>query len=235
MRNPYMDYSDEEAKVYCNTVGITFDERTLLHKCFNKKRNERPERLICAYSHLIASGLLHSCRSIPVTEASESSILLAHSKKHLENIKSLSCDPASMTSKLLLEGISTSRFESDTYENCFTPKSAFVSAGCVTSAIDAMFSPKSRLTTAFCITRPPGHHSGIESVGGFCFFNNVAIGARYAQRKFGVQKIAIIDWDIHHGNGTQEIFEDDPSVLLISIQRHEDGTFYPGLFSLVCE
>ena len=84
------------------------------------------------------------------------------------------------------------------------------------------------LSSAFCAVRPPGHHAFSASSGGFCVFNNVAIAARYAQQDLGVSRVAIVDWDVHHGNGTQEIFAEDPSVLCISLHRYEKGLFYPG-------
>ncbi len=83
------------------------------------------------------------------------------------------------------------------------------------------------VTNAFCAVRPPGHHAERSRAMGFCFFNNVALGARYLQKKYGLERIAIVDWDVHHGNGTQHLFETDPSVLYISL--HQDpNTCYPG-------
>jgi acetoin utilization deacetylase AcuC-like enzyme len=95
----------------------------------------------------------------------------------------------------------------------------------VLAACDAVMSAE--VTNAFCALRPPGHHAEQARAMGFCFFNNVAVGARYLQEKFGLQRIAIVDWDVHHGNGTQHLFEADPTVLYISL--HEDPAHcYPG-------
>ena len=78
------------------------------------------------------------------------------------------------------------------------------------------------------MVRPPGHHSGAKStLNGFCVFNGVAIGARYLQKKYGIKKVAILDWDVHRGDGTHYIFESDPNVLFISIHRYDHGIFYP--------
>ncbi len=102
---------------------------------------------------------------------------------------------------------------------------ARLAVGGVLAACDAMMT--GAVSNAFCAVRPPGHHAERSRARGFCFFNNVALGARYLQEKYGLQRIAIVDWDVHHGNGTQHLFETDPSVLYISL--HQDPTTcYPG-------
>ncbi len=82
--------------------------------------------------------------------------------------------------------------------------------------------------TAFCIVRPPGHHASCSNAAGFCFFNNVAVAARYAQNELGVNKVCIFDWDVHVGDGTSQIFYEDDTVLYMSIHRFDNGAFYPG-------
>ena len=77
--------------------------------------------------------------------------------------------------------------------------------------------------------RPPGHHAEVDESCGFCFLNNLAIAARYAQKKHGLKKVLIVDWDIHFGNGIHHIFDDDPSVLYISLHRFDNGDYFPGL------
>ncbi len=100
---------------------------------------------------------------------------------------------------------------------------ALMAAGGVMRAVDAVMNEE--CINAFCAVRPPGHHAAIARGMGFCLFNNIAIGARYAQKKYNLRRILIIDWDAHHGNGTQEIFYSDPSVLYFSIHQ---SPHYPG-------
>ena len=100
---------------------------------------------------------------------------------------------------------------------------ALAAAGTVVSAVDAVLSGRAR--QAFCAVRPPGHHASQARGMGFCVFNNIAIGARYAARRYGVERILIADWDVHHGNGTQEVFWSDGSVLFFDTHQHP---WYPG-------
>jgi len=104
---------------------------------------------------------------------------------------------------------------------------ALRAAGTCLSAVDLVMQQKAR--NAFCIVRPPGHHASAARGMGFCLFNNIAIAARYAQRHFGVERVAIADWDVHHGNGTQEIFYADPSVFFFSTHQ---SPWYPGTGSV---
>jgi len=100
---------------------------------------------------------------------------------------------------------------------------AILASGAVLEGVDAVMQAKAK--NVFCLVRPPGHHACSNRGMGFCIFNNVAIGARYVQRKYGIERVLIVDWDVHHGNGTQEIFEEDPSVFYFS--THQEG-IYPG-------
>lgn len=106
-----------------------------------------------------------------------------------------------------------------------TYKIALLAAGGVLKAIDAIM--EGTADNAFCAIRPPGHHAEIDKAMGFCYFNNVAIGARYLQRQWGIERVGIIDFDVHHGNGTQHIFENDASVFYYSIHEHPSFA-YPG-------
>jgi len=111
----------------------------------------------------------------------------------------------------------------DTEISSGTLDAALAAAGTVVSAVDAVL--KGRARHAFCAVRPPGHHASQARGMGFCVFNNIAIGARYAARRYGVERILIADWDVHHGNGTQEVFWSDGSVLFFDTHQHP---WYPG-------
>ena len=104
-------------------------------------------------------------------------------------------------------------------------RAALLAAGGVMAGIDAVFS--GRADNAFCAVRPPGHHAGRARAMGFCFVNNVAVGAAYARSAYGADRICILDWDAHHGNGTQELFVEDPETLFISLHEHPSFC-YPG-------
>src|SRR5215470_12666996 len=114
-------------------------------------------------------------------------------------------------------------FDPDTIASPGSGEAALRAAGAVTAAVDAVVAGEAR--NAFCAVRPPGHHAEAGRAMGFCLFNNVAIAARYAQNRYGLQRILIVDWDVHHGNGTQHSFEDDPSVLFFSTHQFPH---YPG-------
>jgi len=100
---------------------------------------------------------------------------------------------------------------------------AYLAAGGAMAAVDAIMD--NQVDQVFCAVRPPGHHAEANRAMGFCLLNNVAIAARYIQKRHGLKRVLIVDWDVHHGNGTQHVFEDDPSVLFFSTHQYP---FYPG-------
>ena len=191
-------------------TGFVHSEEFLLHRPPDG-HPERPERLRHLIQHLAQTDLWKKLEQIQPNPASREDILAVHTKKHFDLVKR-TCEAGG---GMLDEG--------DTHAVRESFDVAMLAAGAVTNAIDAVLSKK--VHTAFCAVRPPGHHAERDRPMGFCLFNNVAIGARYAQRRHGLNKIAILDWDVHHGNGTQHIFEDDPTVYYISLHQYP---FYPG-------
>lgn len=136
---------------------------------------------------------------------------LVHTEGHIRRI-----EEASRNGLILLD-------EGDTYAGPHSFDTALLAVGAAREAIDQVASGEA--TNAFALVRPPGHHARPGAPMGFCLFNTIAVAARYAQRKHGCRRILILDWDLHHGNGTQEIFEEDASVLFISLHEHP---LYPG-------
>lgn len=137
---------------------------------------------------------------------------MVHTSDHIESIE--------QTKNMLY-----SYFTLDTYANGHSTCAAKLAAGLCADLASLILS--GRVRNGFALVRPPGHHAGVKQAMGFCLHNNAAVAALAAQ-KAGAKKVLIVDWDVHHGNGTQEIFDGDKSVLYISLHRHEDGSFYPG-------
>lgn len=124
----------------------------------------------------------------------------------------------------------TWRYKVDTYDNKYTAQSAYLAAGGTVEAIRAVCDPSNMtpVDSAFAIVRPPGHHAHCGDIGGFCYFNNVGVAARVAQKQYNKKKVVIFDWDVHVGDGTANVFYDDDTVLYISIHRYDMGKFFPG-------
>jgi acetoin utilization deacetylase AcuC-like enzyme len=173
---------------------------------------ERPDRLRAlneALSHPNFAPL--DRKEAPV--ANEDAVLLAHPEEHLFAVMRAMPEEEGEINKL----------ENDTYAGVKSLQAAFTGIGGAMAAIDDVMARSH--DNAFVASRPPGHHAERMRAMGFCFFNNAAIAARHAQQKHGLERIAIIDWDVHHGNGTQDIFEADPSVLYCSTHQMP---LYPG-------
>ncbi len=148
---------------------------------------------------------------IPSRAATEEELALCHARQYIATARR---DVASGAHSL-------STGDTDINKRSF--EVALHAAGTCLNAVDLVMGKKAQ--NAFCIVRPPGHHARPAQGMGFCLFNNIAIAARYAQRHYGVERVAIADWDVHHGNGTQDIFYTDPSVFFFSTHQHP---WYPG-------
>lgn len=155
-------------------------------------------------------------KSIASRVATEEELLLVHDAKHVQNMKEI------VHEENLNEA--ARRFES-VYLHESTYESATVSAGSILQVVDEVLNGDSRCGVA--VIRPPGHHAESDDPCGFCIFNNVSIAAKYAINNFGLKRVLIVDWDVHHGQGTQHIFENDPRVLYISVHRYDYGKFFP--------
>jgi len=168
---------------------------------------ERPERFEAVVRALEPLGLAR----LEPRAATEDELLLCHTRPYLETAR---------------RDIASGRLWLSTGDTDIGPNSwevAARAAGGVLNAVDAVLAGRAR--NAFCAVRPPGHHATASRGMGFCIFNNVALAARYAQRRHGVGRVLIVDWDVHHGNGTQDIFYTDPSVFFFSTHQ---WPLYPG-------
>lgn len=193
-------------------TGFVYDDRYLLHTT-GGHHPESPERLQAIVQGLTDSGLLEKLIPIQPEMADQRWIEAVHHVRYIMRF-----DDACVMGMPDLDHQENAICR-DSYE------AALLAAGGVITAIDEMM--EGRIDNAFCAVRPPGHHAETDKAMGFCFFNNVAIGARYLQKKWGIERVGIIDFDVHHGNGTQHIFENDPTVYYYSIHEHPSFA-YPG-------
>lgn len=171
---------------------------------------ECPARIQAIEDQLIASGLLPFLDHHDAPMATDEMLARVHQPDYVAAIRAAA--PADGLIYL----------DPDTAMNPYTLEAALRAAGAVVLAVDLVMSE--RAENAFCNVRPPGHHAGVASSGGFCIFNNVAVGAAHALVQHGLERVAIADFDVHHGNGTENIFHDDPRVMLCSTFRHP---YYP--------
>ena len=171
---------------------------------------EQPARLTAIEDQLIASGVADYLQRHEAPLATDEQLALVHPLKYVQAIR----EAAPQTG--------TVHLDPDTAMNPHSLNAALRAAGAGVLAVDLVFQKKS--ASAFCAVRPPGHHALRARPMGFCIFNNVAVAARHALHAHGIERVAIIDFDVHHGNGTEDIFEDDPRVLMASTFQHP---FYP--------
>ncbi len=190
-------------------VGFVFHPSFLSHDT-GAGHPERPERLTAICDHLRAVGLWGKLVPLEPVLASPETLARVHPRTSIDAIEA-ACRSG------------PTALDPDTIASPGSWPAALRAVGAVTQAVDRV--TQGLLDAVFCAVRPPGHHALANRAMGFCLFNNVAIGARYAQHRHGLARILIVDWDVHHGNGTQAIFEDDPSVLYFSTHQFP---FYPG-------
>ncbi|XP_070646733.1 polyamine deacetylase HDAC10 isoform X7 [Bos indicus] len=181
---------------------------------------ECPERLTTALERLQQHGLKQRCLQLIAREASEAELGLVHSPEYVALLQGT-------------QALGTRELQalSKEYDAVYLHPSTFhcarLAVGAALQLVDAVLTGAVR--NGLALVRPPGHHSQRATANGFCVFNNVAIAAKHAQQKHGLRRILIVDWDVHHGQGIQYIFEDDPSVLYFSWHRYEHGHFWPCL------
>ncbi len=191
-------------------TGIVRDGRYLEH-VMDPGHPESPERLNVIYKMLEEAEMKSLYQLVQPRAATREELETIHSPAYIDLVASTA-------------GKSYYRLDMDTSTSAKSYEAALWAAGGLLEQIKAVLEKK--LDNGFALVRPPGHHAESDRAMGFCLFNNVAIGARYALQTYSLQRILIVDWDVHHGNGTQNSFYEDPQVLYFSTHRY--GFFYPG-------
>ena len=204
------------------TTALVYDPIFLEH-LVPQGHPERPQRVEMSIEYVKALKWLERDDLVLLAPraASIDELAMVHERGYIQEVENISKKAAQATidndAPAILE------IGTDTYASTKTYEVASKAAGATLTAIDALMSGK--VKNAYCLVRPPGHHAVAEAAFGFCIFNNIAVAARYAIEQYGLERILIIDYDVHHGNGTQEMFYDDPRVLYFSIHQ---APFFPG-------
>jgi len=193
-------------------TGYLHDNRYLLHDT-GPYHPEMADRLIAVYNGIKEAGLLDQLTLIPAVRADLKWIETVHDPNYIRRFE-----------EVCLSGNRT--FDYPDNQMCVDSyETAYLAVGGILDTARRIM--EGELDNAFCAVRPPGHHAERDQAMGFCYFNNVAVTARYLQMEHGIQRVGIIDSDVHHGNGTQHIFEKDPTVFYYSIHQHPSFAF-PG-------
>ncbi len=190
-------------------TGIVRDRRYADH-CTGPDCPERPERQSVLDEMLNEPDMQNFFQNIAPRPAEKEELLQVHSPEHIKRLENT-------------RGQDYTYLGPDTQTSPFSYETALLAAGGFCRAIELVHA--GRLDNAIALVRPPGHHAERSKAQGFCLYNNVAVGVRFAQNHFGLERILVADWDLHHGNGTQHCFEDDPTVLFFSV--HQSAS-YPG-------
>ena len=203
-------------------TGLVYDPKMMEHQDptdnDRSQHPEQPARISRIFEYLCEKGLQQRCVTVPSRKATAAELQTVHEPAHVDTI--LKVEGMKYHDRNDLAGTYNSVFLNEG-----STEASLLAAGSVTELV--MRVVKGELNNGVAVVRPPGHHAECGCAMGFSLFGNVAVAAR-AARAAGVKRVLIVDWDVHHGNGTQRMFEDDPSVLYFSVHRHDKGRFYPG-------
>jgi acetoin utilization deacetylase AcuC-like enzyme len=204
-------------------TGVSYDERCLRHDNGSMIVNDRvagwldvphaegAERLSRAWQVMERAGVLDSVEHVPARAATDDELLLVHTPEHLGTLRAAARG----------DGVVTIGPEARAGPGSW--EAASVAVGGLLECVDRVMAGE--LANAYALCRPPGHHASADQAMGFCLFNAVAIAAAHLQARHGIERVAIVDWDVHHGNGTQDIARDDESLLFVSLHQ---WPLYPG-------
>ncbi len=197
-----------------NKVAVIYSDQFLLHDT-GKNHPENPDRLISVVENLIVNPLFKDSLIWPkFNPASLEQLQLIHSKNYIKKVEH--------ETSLLMNNSTSYLSTGDTVISKQSNHVARLAVGAGIKGVDMIMSKE--ISSAFALVRPPGHHATATKGMGFCIYNNIAIVARYLQKQYGLKRILIVDFDVHHGNGTQDIFYEDDSVFYFSVHQHP---FYP--------
>ncbi|XP_013183933.1 histone deacetylase 6 isoform X2 [Amyelois transitella] len=202
-----------------HAVGYVYDEAMLKHKNICEPDHvECPERIMRIHERHRDFGLLSRLHMVDGARASDEQILAVHSKRHLNKLKELA------TTKLRDLNNQKEAYDS-VYFHPDSLESAAIAAGCVIQMVDAVLT--NVVGSGVCVVRPPGHHADDDCPSGFCLLNSAVAAAAHAVQAHGVDRVLLLDWDVHHGNGSQRITYADNKILYMSIHRYDHGSFFP--------
>lgn len=212
-------------------VIVVADKSIFMQHSTGEYHPESPQRVVVIENALKAAGLMGEENTLPPRQATVEEISVCHDKfyqrelkRQIENLPLLYKEHATFDS-------SQWKVENVAGDFIISPKTLMVSsyaAGAPLMAIEAILEQGSGTARAFCIVRPPGHHAHPHTGSGFCVFNNVAIAAKHLTKKLGFKRVLIVDWDAHHGDGTQDLTEGDPKIFYFSTHGDTSDGFYPG-------
>eukprot|EP00755_Sulcionema_specki_P028054 Sspe_Gene.89053::Locus_60918_Transcript_1_1_Confidence_1.000_Length_688::g.89053::m.89053/K11407/HDAC6; histone deacetylase 6 len=191
-------------------TGLVWDARTNLHRC-PEDHVEAPLRTRFVVGQLQDTKLTQRCRRVPARPATDDELSRVHTAEHIKTV-----DATAKGKKLVESGQ-----DEDMYSCLGTGQAARLAVGGLVDLCKEVVT--GNLQNGFAAIRPPGHHCNSAAPSGFCVYSNVAVAVRAVQHELGVKRVMIFDWDVHHGNGTEWVFYDDPSVLVVSVHGHGVG------------
>lgn len=203
-------------------TGILYDDRFALHRClWDTNYPECPERYERVMDRFAMVRLVERCQFIEPRAATEAEIRTQHTEEQIRILR----ETHGSQDEAELERLS-SRYDA-IFIHPTSYETSLLAVGSTIQLVESVVA--GTVQNGMAVLRPPGHHAMTAEYNGYCFFNNVAIAAQHALDQLGLRKILIVDWDVHHGQGTQRMFYSDPRVLYFSIHRYEHGTFWPNL------
>lgn len=189
---------------------LLFSDKRMLDHEPRRGHPERPERLSAVLRHLERTGLATACPEGKIRPVTEEELLRVHRPEYLKRLQAFADQGGGA-------------IEPDTWLSAGSMEAAKLAAGSTVEAVSAVVGGQAN--RAFCAVRPPGHHARPSDAMGFCLYGNIAVAAKDAVDRLDLNRVLVVDFDVHHGNGTQEMFEADPRVAFFSIHRHP---YYPG-------